>query len=224
MQIRPFLTEKSAERLLRHLRAREDWRLLVNQGEKLFELDRPAQQALTAAARQKLEAAIHKAAREQFQFCFETIRVPDDPGEREGDPTPLAEFARFMSSPEVLEPLRRITGCGSIGFADAQATAYGPGHFLTGHDDNVTGKNRHAAYVLSLASRWRPEWGGLLMFHRDDGNIEEALTPCFNSLNLFKVPQLHSVSYVAPFVPYRRYAVTGWLRSSSESATIAEGR
>jgi Rps23 Pro-64 3,4-dihydroxylase Tpa1-like proline 4-hydroxylase len=52
------------------------------------------------------------------------------------------------------------------------------------------------------------------MFHSASGHVEQAFTPRFNALNIFKVPQLHSVSFVAPFVPFRRYAVTGWLRSS----------
>jgi Rps23 Pro-64 3,4-dihydroxylase Tpa1-like proline 4-hydroxylase len=37
--------------------------------------------------------------------------------------------------------------------------------------------------------------------------------PKFNTLDLFAVPQQHSVSMVTPAAPVRRYAVTGWLRS-----------
>ncbi len=47
------------------------------------------------------------------------------------------------------------------------------------------------------------------MFHRADGHIAEALTPSFNALNLFAVPQPRSVSMVAPFAAARRYSVTG---------------
>ena len=53
------------------------------------------------------------------------------------------------------------------------------------------------------------------MFHDSAGDIERALTPRFNSLNIFAVPQLHSVSVVAPFAGQTRMSVTGWLRSAT---------
>lgn len=95
---------------------------------------------------------------------------------------------------------------------DGQATRYLPGHFLTGHDDDVAGKGRIAAYVLNLTPAWRTEWGGLLQFHDPAGDVLRGLLPRFNTLNLFTVPQLHSVSLVAPFAASPRYAVTGWIR------------
>lgn len=215
IHIADFLAAEGANRLFQHLRQRADWRLVINQGDKIFELDRAAQAALTPAKAAELDAAVHKAARLGFQFRFETIRVPDADPDRLAAGSLLDEFARFLSSSAVIHFLRTVTGQDSIQFADAQATAYGPHHFLTAHDDNVAGKNRLAAYVYNLTTDWRADWGGLLMFHRSDGHTEEAFTPRFNALNLFAVPQQHSVSYVAPFVPHRRYAVTGWLRSSA---------
>ncbi len=61
----------------------------------------------------------------------------------------------------------------------------------------------------------RAEWGGLLMFHGNDGNIEEAFTPAMGALRIFAVPALHSVSYVTPLAPEPRLSITGWLRSSA---------
>lgn len=214
LHIPEFLAPAAADRLYRHLKERQDWRLVINQGEKLFELDRVAQAALTPAKAAQLDAAVYKAAREGFQFRFETIRVPDADRERAEQATPLAEFARFLSQGTARDFLRTVTGERAILFADAQATAYGPHHFLTAHDDEVAGKSRVAAYVFNLTPAWHADWGGLLMFHGPDGHVQEAFTPRFNALNIFAVPQAHSVSYVAPFVPNRRYAVTGWLRTS----------
>jgi Rps23 Pro-64 3,4-dihydroxylase Tpa1-like proline 4-hydroxylase len=37
--------------------------------------------------------------------------------------------------------------------------------------------------------------------------------PRFNTLTLFAVPQLHSVSMVTKSAAFRRYSITGWLRS-----------
>lgn len=214
VHIPDLLASGAAEQLYAHLRARGDWRLVINQGGKLFELDRTAQAALTPTKTAALDAAIYKAAREGFQFRFETIRVPDAEDERCADGSPLAEFARFLSAGAARDFLREVTGTGSIDFADAQATAYGPHHFLTAHDDDVAGKHRVAAYVFNLTPQWCADWGGLLMFQDATGHVDRAYTPRFNALNLFAVPQRHSVSYVAPFVPNRRYAVTGWLRSA----------
>lgn len=209
-----FLRQEHADCLFRHLRARADWRLVFNRNEMLYELDRGAQAALTDEQRTQLDVAVYQCARRNFQFRYETIRVPDGDAERVEQGSLLSEFARFLSSREVLEFFRHVTGGQDMEFADAQATAYGPGHFLTVHDDDVAGKNRRAAYVFNLTPEWRVDWGGLLMFHGPDGHVDHALAPRFNALNIFNVPQPHSVSYVAPFVPYRRYAVTGWLRTS----------
>ena len=216
LHIPAFLAVEDAARLHQHLRNADGWRLIVNQGEKLFELERAAQESLTDEARRALVDAVHAAARNEFQFMYEAIRVPDDAAERAAKSDELSAFATFLSSAEVVSLLRRITGCEEIDFADAQATAYGLGHFLTSHDDDVEGKRRHAAYVFNLTPRWRTDWGGLLLFHRDDGHVAEAFTPSFNALNLFKVPQPHSVSMVTPFAAARRYSVTGWLRSFAD--------
>ena len=84
---------------------------------------------------------------------------------------------------------------------------------LTAHDDEIAGKKRHAAYVFGLTPQWKTEWGGLLLFHTADGDVAHGLLPRFNTLNIFKVPQLHSVSMVNEAAAYRRYSITGWLRS-----------
>jgi Rps23 Pro-64 3,4-dihydroxylase Tpa1-like proline 4-hydroxylase len=212
LHIPEFLAPGAAQLLYDHLRARTDWRLIVNQDDLVFELDRTAQAALTEDARQQLDDAVYAKARTGFQYRYELIRIPDSEAESVAETNPLVSFARFMTSPEVLAFLSEVLGGIPINFSDAQATAYGPGHFLTTHDDEVATKNRKAAYVYNLSASWRTDWGGLLMFNGSDGHIEEAFLPKFNALNLFSVPQHHSVSYVVPFVPYRRYAVTGWLR------------
>ena len=61
---------------------------------------------------------------------------------RKGPPsaTPLDQLARLFSSPAAIALFRTVTGHADIDFADAQATAYHAGDFLTAHDDNVAGK------------------------------------------------------------------------------------
>jgi SM-20-related protein len=214
VQLMPFIGEEQADALAAELAAEERWLEIINSGEKLFELDRAAQASLSPERRMRLEAAIALAARHEFQHRYEAIRVDDDPKVRRKHPTLLNQFALFLSSRPVVELMRTVTGAADIAFADAQATAYRPGDFLTSHDDLVAGKGRRAAYVFGLTEGWRADWGGLLMFHDRDDDVRRALLPRFNCLNLFAVPQPHSVSLVAPWAGHVRLSVTGWLRNA----------
>ena len=150
VQLMPFVEHEQAAALAAVLGADESWREVINSGTKLFELDRSAQASLEPERRSRLEAAIALAARNEFQHRYESIRVDDSDAVRRSNPTPLNQFALFLSSPPVIDLLRAITGAADIGFADAQATAYRPGDFLTAHDDAVEGKGRRAAYVFGL--------------------------------------------------------------------------
>ena len=205
------LLADGAVQLHDYLDSRQDWIHLISTAEGVLELD-PAQKAALAAERWKeIEAGAHERARTGFQYRYQALRVPDD-DELEGCHDPLTEFARLMQSDAMLDMLRAITGHVGVGFTDGQATAYGHDDFLTCHDDDVAGKNRIAAYVYGLTPGWRLEWGGLLLFHGQADRTAEALVPRFNTLDLFSVPQRHSVSTVTPSATRRRFAVTGWLR------------
>lgn len=212
VRITDFLREDVAAALARELRGRTDWHWVMNSGDKVFELTRDSRTALSGDQVRALDDATYATARSGFQYRFETLRVPDDDAARMTSDDVLAAFATWLSSPEPIALLRRVTGAHPIDFADMQATAYGPGDFLTGHDDAVAGKQRHAAYVLGLNPTWRTEWGGLLLFHGQDGAVD-GVVPAFNTLDLFSVPQLHSVSEVTRAAANRRYSITGWLRS-----------
>lgn len=213
VQVRDFVHPDDAAALHAEMRRREDWVQIVNSGGKVFDLDRPTRAGMSPEQREALDQAVYAGAREGFQHRYEAIRVPDATAEREASDDVFAKLALWLSTGETRAFLRNLIGRPELDFADAQATAYSPGDFLTAHDDAVDGKGRLAAYVFGLTPQWRPEWGGLLLFHDDAGDIAHGLTPRFNALNLFAVPQLHSVSMVTRSAPFRRYAVTGWLRS-----------
>jgi len=215
LRIQPFLSESTAVALHEHLRAREDWRQVVNSGDKVFELDRAVRAAMSAEQRQALDQAVANGAREGFQYRYESIRLED--GNASMPAEGLNGFTRWLSTGEARALLRTVTGFADVDFADGQATAYSPGDFLTGHDDDVVGKHRRAAYVLGLTPTWRLEWGGLLLFHGADGSASGWM-PSFNSIDIFAVPQIHSVSLVSPAAAFRRYSITGWLRSDANGA------
>lgn len=210
LRIPDFLRAASAASLYDALRTSDAWREAINSGAKVFELDRATRAAFPPDQLAALDGAVKAQAATGFQFRYETIRVRDD-----GAPGPvpaLDRFATWLNTPASLDWFRAVTGLPAIDLIDAQATSYAAGHFLTEHDDDVAGKNRLAAYVLSLAPDWRPEWGGTLCFPDASGRIE-GLLPAFNTLMLFRVPQRHFVSEVASYAPAARISITGWLRT-----------
>jgi SM-20-related protein len=210
----PNLLAAGAEPMHDHLKNREDWLQLVSTREEVLELSRPKRARMSGKRRAALDAEVHERARFGFQYRYEGLRMPEeDEEEWESDNDPLTEFARLLASEELLAMLGTVLDHDALRFADGQATAYGPGDFLTCHDDNAPGKNRVAACVFGFTPRWRTEWGGLLFFHDRYGDPTGAHRPGFNTLDLFKVPRLHSVSFVTPAAAGLRYSVTGWLNA-----------
>jgi Rps23 Pro-64 3,4-dihydroxylase Tpa1-like proline 4-hydroxylase len=208
------LLSEGAEYLHDHLDSSRHWVKLIKQDHGVLGLDAEARARLSAEEWAEIEAESHRRARFDFQYRYEGIRVPEREQLQDHEANPITEFAQLMQSSEMLDLLEAITAQRG-GFTDGFATAYGPGDFLTGHDDDVGGKNRLAAYVYGLTKGWRIEWGGLLLFHGAHERTVEGLAPRFNTLDLFSVPQQHSVTMVTPAAPHRRYTVTGWLRGGT---------
>ena len=216
-QIPDFLAQADAERLHLYLKEYPDWVQVLNAGERVVELPRPLRADLPAEKLADLDTAVYAGARHGFQYRYESIRTDDSLLQSQGTVAAddlLHKFAQWMNQPQQLALWRHLTGVDSVNFVDAQATAYSPGDFLTGHDDAVVGKGRHAAFVFSLNPIWRLEWGGLLLFHPpEDGGELAGFVPSFNTLNLFAVPSMHSVSLVSRAAANRRYSITGWIRT-----------
>jgi Rps23 Pro-64 3,4-dihydroxylase Tpa1-like proline 4-hydroxylase len=126
---------------------------------------------------------------------------------------PLYGLLEAINAPPVIDFARTASGHADIIRADAQASLYAGGHFLTEHDDMVESEGRRLAYVLHMARDWRPDWGGYLNILDERGNITHGCMPRFNTMNLFLVPLRHQVSLVAPFAPIGRFAITGWFRN-----------
>ena len=167
--------------------------------------------SLQPEQKQALGQAVQNSAADEFQYLYDNHPVFDLV--QAGAAAPVwADLLTFLNSPAFLDLMRDLTGEPRIAMADAQLTRFRKGHFLTTHDDQAEGKNRYFAYVLGLTPGWRIDWGGLLAFHGADGNVSEAFTPRFNTLNLLKVPTPHSVTQVALSAGGDRLSITGWLR------------
>jgi SM-20-related protein len=213
LHIPGFLVHSAAEALYRNLAQEVDWSLVIHDGHHVREAQPAVRKEFGAELEHKMRTAAYASAPHQFQFLYECCRVPDEAAARAAHPSLLNQFVDFLNSEPFIQFARALTGVAAIEWADAQATRYRAGHFLTTHDDSAADKKRHAAYVFSFTPTWKADWGGQLQFIDADGHIAEAYVPRFNALNIFTVPQLHCVSTVAPFAPAARYSITGWLRS-----------
>lgn len=223
VQISPFLACDGAERLREHLRVRDDWRIAIRpEGKKVVEIESATWDRMNPSQREALKRLSGPTELTGFRYLFEQIKLAED-ASGPIDPQSLPGcFVSFLCSEQVLELLRAVTGIEDIAFADARGTCYAPGHYLTMHHDELEGAYRRAAYVFNLTPGWRAEWGGLLMFHDDRDDVTEGLVPRMNVLNIFAVPQHHSVSEVTAFAPRPRYSITGWLRANAPSGAATQ--
>lgn len=214
LQIPGALTGDAAERIHRCLARKVPWTLAYRSAEgsskipneQLVDMGEPD---LTAIRRD----VMNRAARD-FSFLYDSYMMVSAYKENRDPGLLLHRVLEYFNGAECLDTMRRITGVEAIRKMDAQATRYQPGHFLTRHDDSGEhGHRREVAYVLNLTRRWRADWGGLLQFMDDDGNVLDTFVPRFNTLNLFRVPASHCVSMVVPWAAEPRLAITGWMRS-----------
>lgn len=220
IQVRDVLTEESAQTLRDLLARGTRWGLAarapdVEGGTAAFV---SAEDMATTAGRARAQAlatgAAHAVARGEYGYmygCYPTLEAYLGKWD-EGSPHDL--LLEHLNTPEFIDFAREVTGFGDLKKADAQATFYAGQHFLPLHTDSHVEANWRVAYVLNLATDdWRPDWGGYLVFYDDNGDIVRGYRPRFNALNMFAVPQAHAVTFVPPFAPAGRFAVTGWLRA-----------
>lgn len=216
IHIPDFLTNKSAKLLSSEIAKIDDWIKSVGGNTNNYDYDYSQIMAQDKDALEKFDAAIHEIARYDFQYKFDSYRLSDKIDANNCNYPNLKSFYEFLNSPKFLIFLRNLLGTKEGIYCDAQVTRYRAGDFLTSHTDLHEKKGRIAAFVFNITPNWRADWGGLLQFFDKDGHVDEAFTPCFNALNVFKVPQDHSVSYVAPFAGGDRISITGWLRKNRD--------
>ena len=156
--------------------------------------------------------AAYRRARDEYQFVYDSYMLVKAAQENWDPHLPVRALLEVFNSPDYLDFMRYLTGDGGIASINAQATRYRPGQFLQLHYDIHSGEDWRYAYVLNLSRDWQADWGGLLHFVDDGGNVVDSFVPKWNSLSMFKVPYGHFVSLVAPWAKQPRLAITGWLR------------
>lgn len=211
VQIRNVLTEEAARNLAAVLAKGTPWGLSWQAGEDGPNFNRAGQSAADPRVTgQKIHSVMQG---EGYGFAFASYPMLDAYLGHWDQGGPHDIVLEHLNSAPFMDLLRAVSGMDDLIKADGQATLYAPGHFLARHDDSHVMEGWRVAYVLNLCPvEWRPDWGGYLNFFDDDGDVVAGYRPRFNALNLFAVPQPHNVSYVPPFAPAARFAITGWAR------------
>jgi Rps23 Pro-64 3,4-dihydroxylase Tpa1-like proline 4-hydroxylase len=219
VQVRDVLTRETAEEIATILRRGTAWGLAAQAGDGPGSAPQSlrAQELRTAGGAERANAAgaaAHEAsARGDYAFRFAHYPMVDALLQRWDPGSPHELLLEYLNAPDFLDLVREVTGMDTLFKADGQATLFAPHHYLGRHIDSHVAEGWKVAYVLNFApDDWHPDWGGYLLFLDDDGDVVEGFRPRFNALNLFAVPQSHLVSYVPPFAPAGRLAITGWLR------------
>lgn len=213
VQVRDVLSTDTARRI-EHVLLNEivwDLAMLVDGQDRL--ISREAWAALPDAERRQMIQQANTTGRTGFQYVSEYYSMRAAYHEGWAPATFLNDVTAFLESGGFVDFIRQITGDAALATADCQATCYRTGHYLTQHDDTQIA-SRRMAYVLNFTRTWRADWGGLLLFFDDAGNVAEGYLPAFNVLNLFSVPIRHAVSFVTPLAGGPRLAITGWLHEA----------
>jgi Rps23 Pro-64 3,4-dihydroxylase Tpa1-like proline 4-hydroxylase len=212
VQIPQFLQPDAADALAAVLDALP-WALACRRDGRSLIVPHAEYAAWDADRRAAELATLQRAARAEYAFAYDSYQMVTAYRAGRDPDLPLHRVLEFLNSAPLLAFARALTGEPAIRRASAQATRYRPGQFLLAHDDSdQADEGRLYAYVINLTRAWRPDWGGLLQFLDADERVVETFVPRRNSLSLFRVPQRHCVSLVAPWAGADRLSITGWFQ------------
>ena len=208
VQIPDFLQPAAADALAAELIERVPWQLAERSEGESRTTPRGAYPDEAEFAR-VLQRGYARAG-ESYQFAYDSYML--ERAAKEGwDPGLLVHrVLEFVNTPEFIAFARYLADDPSITHASAQCTRYRAGQYLMPHEDLDVSEGRRYAYVINLGRDWKSDWGGQLQFLDAAGNVVETFLPRWNSLSLFRVPQTHQVTLVAPWAARPRHAITGW--------------
>lgn len=214
VRIEGLLDPEIAEQVRRYLLTEVPYEYLANIDGRNVAIPTEKLQQQSEAELVELQQKIHTAAATGAGFFYCGYML--ERSQRETDNEALRflhSVFDFLNSDEMLSFVAGITGHDDLKSADAQYTRYTQGQFLTRHQDDIGDEQRRLAYVLGFSKNWHPDWGGLLQFFEADGTPREPWTPAFNTMSLFNIGHVHSVTYVTPFAIEPRLSLTGWFRA-----------
>lgn len=220
MQVRNLFDEATAREIERVLIQETPWGMALNQGERVATLRDTDVEKLTPAQWEEFGEMIAEGAARGYQYVYDVYTLVSDYFNPARPWTPLFHLLEYLNSEPFLDFGRTVTGDDRIVWADCNPSRFQPGHFLMRHTDEVEGKDRRIAFVLNFTATWGGDWGGYLQFYDSESNIELAFKPAFNVLNMFAIPQDHSVAMVAPYASHPRLSIAGWFRGDQPPKPI----
>lgn len=216
IQVRDVLTRETALEMRKVMEELTPWGMAMQAGDsepKDIRLEELRDPQGNAKAQELNKAAHDAAARGDYAFRYARYPMVLAYQEKWNEGSPHDLLIEHINTEPWLDLVRKITGMDDLIKADGQATLFGRQHFLGLHWDMQVDEGWKIAYVLNLTiDEWKPDWGGYLNFYNEEGDVIEGYMPRFNTLNLFAVPQAHAVTFVPPFAPHGRFAISGWFR------------
>ncbi len=215
VQVPEIFDADSAEAISHHLRASIPWRLIyAHPDDGVIQLSPSDAAKLGPEELDRRMAEVLARATDSFGFCYHGYHMSQARREGRDGHHPIHKVTDLLNSPAFLRLAEQLIGETGLTRANAQATLYDKGNFLTRHIDDGAHHERRAAYTLSFCRDWKTDWGGLLQFiDPATGDVTSGWLPRFNTLTLFDGRRVHSVSPVSEFAGDGRYTVAGWLRN-----------
>lgn len=114
---------------------------------------------------------------------------------------------KWLNHEETIELISDISGVRGLTYATCEATRYSKGQFLTSVKPGV---NQSLVFTIDLTPQWDSNWGGLLHLHDVYDGAGITFTPKFNNMILFDANQEFSITYLANYIKYNRFALLGY--------------
>lgn len=212
VQINEVFEPQTAEEIHGMLGREMSWRLLMTDDNNVpMHLSREEWAAKSPAEQQTIMQGVYGRAQRNEGYFYLTYPMIEAYLRGWDQGHPIHQMSELINSRAFLDIGAGLTGA-AITKADAHACQYGPGHFLTRHIDYGHDHERRAAYVLGFTKGWQPDWGGLLLFLKENQDVEKGFLPRFNNLTVFDINFLHTVTQVSSFAALPRLTITGWFR------------
>ena len=225
VQIPNIFEEQSATAIHQMLRANMPWRhLMTDASDKPRHFSQAEWNGLEEDDRREILQEILSRARQNRGFHYFTYPMIEAYLRGWDQGHSIHRLTELINSPTFLGLGQMITGVAGINKADAHACQYSAGHYLTRHIDEGEDRERRAAYVLGFTKGWQPDWGGLLLFLKDNQDIDHGFLPRFNNLTIFDIKYLHTVTQVSSFAGEPRLTVTGWFRDDAIPGRQGQGQ